>query len=1069
MIQSAFRLFFLLLPILAGCTRGGDKQPVDLRCMNMENPLGFDDPGILLSWKLSDTSRGALQTAYRILVSSDPRQLRKGIGDVWDSKKTGSDRSTWVPYGGPPVQSRQRCYWKVRVWDQHGEPSGWSKTAWWETGLLQKADWKAKWIGMDLIAEDSALVKYGTWITAPGTQSGRKLYVRRTFGTRDGMKPRRAFFHLLGEGHATVILNGTVIREQDFNGNVAVISMHENIREGENSLAISVDSDRSGKPSLIFYMEMIFPDGQTQWISSGGQCKASGKSEKGWKQDGFDDSAWSSAEEGDPFGKGEHGWIAGAGPAPRSTMIRKEFTVPRKVARARAYVSGLGNYRLFVNGKPVGKDLLTPGWTDYNKRVQYQVYDLDDFVVRGKNAAGLILGNMWWSSGLGWSGGVRYSQGPVRGFCQIELEYADGSMEQIATDGSWMAHTSPILENTLYNGEKYDARLEIEGWSKPGLDLKHWMQATVFHEEDSLILSAQKGPPIRIAKEIEPAGIKEVQPGKYVFDMGRNLVGCARLRVSGEAGQEVVMRFAENLHEDGTVAQENLRSAQATDRYILRGDGEEVWQPSFTYHGFRYVQVEGYPGKPENSAVTGLQFYSSAERTGYFKCSNELINKIYGNILNGQQGNMESVPTDCPQRDERLGWTGDAQMFSPTACYNMNMDGFFSKWLRDMTDSQTKEGWIFDVNPAIVVSGPGKPAWADAVTIVPWNVYKFYGDNRIIEDNYKGMKAWVDYMISKSKDRLYIFDQNGWAGYGDWIAVVSSPGKPISAAYYYYSTRLLSGMAARLGMEEDAWKYSEIADNIKMAFNKKYFDKETGNYESATQTANLLPLAFGIAPPEKRQQVADNIAADVIKRGKHPSTGFLGTGYILPMLSEYGYHDLAYEVACQRTEPSWGYMVDQGATSIWELWNSDSEPPDQMNSRNHFALGSVGEWFYAYLAGIQPDIDAPGFKHSIIRPMPAGDLNWAEGRLNTSYGPLACSWELKGGDFNMKVVVPPNTTATIAIPLTEGASTISEQGTLIWSAGKKPGEMTGGLTYKGEDPGSVTFAAAAGTYRFTVK
>jgi len=397
-----------------------------------------------------------------------------------------------------------------------------------------------------------------------------------------------------------------------------------------------------------------------------------------------------------------------------------------------------------------------------------------------------------------------------------------------------------------------------------------------------------------------------------VFDMGINMVGMVRLKVRGDSGTRVTLRFAELLHDDGTVAQENLRSAKSTDYYILKGLGEEVWNPLFTYHGFRYVQLEGYPGTPVTETLTGLQIYSSAPETGKFECSNDLLNRIWQIIINSQKGNMYSVPTDCPQRDERLGWTGDAQMFAPTANYNMNMAPFFTKWVRDMTDSQTEEGWICDVNPAIVVGGPGKPAWGDAITVVPWMVYKFYGDKKILENSYEAMKAWVEYMRRESRDNLYIFDQNGWGGYGDWIAVVESPRAPISVAYFYYSTTLLAKTAEVIGKHDDAVTYNALAEEIRTAFNKKFLNLKTLNYQGATQTANLLPLVFGITQDEYRKKVVSNIAADVIKRGKHPSTGFLGTGYILPVLSEWGYHDLAYEVATQTSYPSWGYMVEKG-------------------------------------------------------------------------------------------------------------------------------------------------------------
>jgi alpha-L-rhamnosidase len=497
----------------------------------------------------------------------------------------------------------------------------------------------------------------------------------------------------------------------------------------------------------------------------------------------------------------------------------------------------------------------------------------------------------------------------------------------------------------------------------------------------------------------------------------------------------------------------------------------EVWQPRFTYHGYRYVQVEGFPGTPTKENLTALQFYSSAKTTGKFECSNETINKVWANILNGQKSNMHSVPTDCPQRDERLGWTGDAQIFAPTANYNMNMARFWAKWMIDITDSQDEEeGYVTDVNPVIVVEGVGKPAWADAITVVPWMVYKFYGDKTIMENNYEGMKAWVEYMRRNAINNIYIFNRDGdWHGYGDWISVVPSPGAPISAEYYFYSTKLLAKTAKLLGKEDDAAEYKELAGQIAEAVNNEFFDPTTNNYLEGTQTANLLPLAFGIVPEELRQKVADNIAANVIEREKHPSTGFLGTGYILPMLSEYGYHELAYETAIQTTYPSWGYMVESGATSIWELWNSDTEPPDRMNSRNHFALGSCGEWYFAYLAGIRPDLKNPGFKHSIIAPKPAGDLTFAHGETETGYGLLKCHWQKTDEGLRMIVLIPPNTNATIKVPV-KGYNnpTILESENTLYNAGTAVSPLPEGFEFVEDGPEEIVFQATAGNYVITV-
>jgi len=751
---------------------------------------------------------------------------------------------------------------------------------------------------------------------------------------------------------------------------------------------------------------------------------------------------------------------------PRSILLRKEFSLDKQIRSAKVYVTGLGSYQLFLNGEKVSEDLLTPGWTDYPTRIMYQVYDVSDLLNKGTNAAGMILGNMWYSSGLGWQGGTSYSQGPMMGLLQLEIQYVDGSKETVITDDSWKWNYSPIKENTLYHGETYDARLEINGWNDTGLDDSEWDNADVFEEKDAT-LSAHTSPPIRITREITPVSYKEVKDGVWVFDMGLNLTGGIRLKVNGNEGTEVVMKFAELLHEDGTVAQENLRSAIATDRYILKGGATETWEPAFTYHGFRYVEISGLPAPPDSSTVTALNYHNAAEETGTFMCSNDLINQIQANIQNGQRSNMFSIPTDCPQRDERLGWMGDAQIFSATSCYNMDMNGFYAKWVRDIADSQSEEGWVTDVNPAIVVTGPAKPAWGDAFTIVPWELYRFYGDERILADYYDDYKAWVEYMHTNAdEDGLYIYDSDGWGGYADWIAVVESPQQPISAAYYYYSTKLLARFAEILGYDKDQATYDLLAAEIRQAFQKRYFDAKDATYEGGTQTALLLPLNFGLTPEERRQDVAANIEEDVVDRGYHPSTGFLGTKYLLPTLSDYGYQEVAYRTATSKEYPSWGYMVEKGATSMWELWNSDTERPEGMNSRNHFALGSIGEWFYAYLAGIRIDENHPGFKHAVIAPMPAEGLEWAEGTIETPYGTLSSKWKNEKDLFTLEILIPANTTATVKIPVPEGTRMeLYEGGTQLVDAGEVVSE-TEGLSIPEVSKKEVKLEVTSGKFRF---
>ncbi len=753
---------------------------------------------------------------------------------------------------------------------------------------------------------------------------------------------------------------------------------------------------------------------------------------------------------------------------PRSLIFRNEFEIPEGIESARAYVSGLGNYVLFLNGERVGKDLLTPGWTDYNVRLQYQVYDVTSLLKKGENAAGMLMGNLWWSSGLGWRGGVAYSKGPLKALLQLEITLKNGEKKVVSTNEEWKAQLSPIAENTIYHGETYDSRLEIPMWSEPGLNTDSWLPVKKTSLGD-LSLSAQKAPPIQITDTLVPVSVSEVQPGVFVYDMGINMVGIARISgINGKNGDTITLRFAELLHKDGTVAQENLRSAEATDRYILNGSGNESWQPHFTYHGFRYVQMEGFEGKPDASNLTGLRFYSSAEEKGRFASSNDLLNQIWKNILNGQKGNMHSVPTDCPQRDERLGWMGDAQIFAPTSCYNMGMNAFYYKWMRDITDSQHESGYVYDVNPAIVVGGPAKAGWGDAVTVVPWVVYNFYGDTRILSDYYEGMKEWVEFMKRKSEDHIYRWSETegDWEGYGDWISVVKSPTAPISAAYYYHSTGLLAKAAGVLGYTGDQKYYSSLADSIAEAFHKRFFLKDSLNYPWGTQTANLIPLNFSLTPDSLKPVTAGNIIKDVKDRGFHPTTGFLGTNLLLPTLSNYGEHESAYKTAINTEYPSWGYMVKKGASSMWELWNSDTERPEGMNSRNHFALGSVGEWYFSHLAGISAM--EPGFKKIKIRPMPAEGLDWVTVDYETPYGMLRAYWSKDKGSLHLDVTIPTNSSAEVHIPISgfQNPEVLEIDRVLLSN-----GEFTSAESIEmvSLDAGYLTLDIPSGSYGFTVK
>ncbi|RMG58389.1 MAG: alpha-L-rhamnosidase [Bacteroidetes bacterium] len=801
------------------------------------------------------------------------------------------------------------------------------------------------------------------------------------------------------------------------------------------------------------------------------QGQASPWSETGWWESGLLGATWPAPWIGASDSL-DHALRDPADPKlPPSVRLRRSWEESQPVTAGRLYLSALGGYEATLNGQAVTQDLLTPGWTHYPKRIPYQVYDVTALLQTGPNALGLTLGNLWWSSGLGWEGDARYDDGPLRASAWLVRTYPDGQRDTLFSDDRWQAGPSPILSNSLYHGETFDARLDQAGWDQPGMEREaDWTYAQRYPSPPGRMRDLP-APPIRVTDTLRPVSVREVAPDTFIFDLGQNMAGRARLRAAGPAGQRIQLRFAEILQPDGHLYTENLRRARATDVFVLAGNGEESWAPTFTYHGFRYVEVTGYPGKPDSSDLWGEVFHNAVPRTGDFATADSLLPRLHQMIDWGLRGNLHSVPTDCPQRDERLGWMGDAQAFAPTASYLRDMSGFWAKWMRDIADGQDSSGYVYDVNPPIVVSGPAKPGWGDAVVVVPWVSYCFYGDTAILAHNYTAMQAWVDYMTRKAgPDGLYVWQnaEGNWFGYGDWVAPEPTDGQLIGSAYQYRSTDLLARIAAILGREADAARYRAAAEAIAEAFQARYYEAESGWYTGHSQTGNLLPLAFGLTPRPDAPLVLRQVVGDVLERGIHPNTGFLGTPLLLPMLSRYGHHDLAYRLATQTTYPSWGYMAGQGATTIWELWNSDQTGPG-MNSRNHFALGSVGEWYYSHLAGIRPDPAQPAFRHSILQPGALRELPSAGASLETLYGPLTCHWAWTETGLKVSVTIPANTSATLILPAENPLSCTMYEGDHPVMRGGKPADLPDYLAFQGVQQGVVILGVGAGTYEFEVK
>jgi alpha-L-rhamnosidase len=726
---------------------------------------------------------------------------------------------------------------------------------------------------------------------------------------------------------------------------------------------------------------------------------------------------------------------SGSGASP---MLRRDFELRGRIERARVYVTSHGLYELFINGQRVGDELMTPGWTSYNHRLQYQTYDVTKLLSGGRNAMGAVLGDGWYRGVIGFAGAHDHYGNRLALLCQLEVTYEDGHREIIGSDAQWRTAPGPILNSQIYDGEAYDARLERAGWNASGYDDAGWSPVEVIAApKDTLVASA--GPPVRRINELAPTKIFKTPSGDAVVDLGQNMVGWVRLKVKGPAGTVVTLRHAEVLDKDGNFYTDNLRSAKSTVRYTLSGKGTEIFEPHFTYQGFRYVAVSGYPGKLARDSITGITLHSDMAVTGSFATSKPLINQLQHNIQWGQKGNFLDVPTDCPQRDERLGWTGDAQVFASTAAFNMDVDGFFSKWLKDLAADQLDSGSIPFVVPDVLSSTDrpvgGAAGWGDAATVIPWELYLAYGDKRVLEDQYISMRRWVEYEQARAgADEVW----DGDSHFGDWLDFFSvgtgsnfgsTSTDLIATAYFAHSTDILRRSALILGKDKDAARYGDSFAKIKAAFQRAFVASD-GAVGAGTQTAYVLALDFDLVPDELRAAAAQKLAADVRARG-HLTTGFLGTPRLLSVLTRFGHGEDAYLLLNREQFPSWLYPVKRGATTIWERWDGvkpDGSLEDKgMNSFNHYAYGAVGSWMYQTLGGINIDPRAPGYAHFLIQVQPGGGFTHARTEHDSPYGRIRTDWVLEGGRMILNVAIPANSGATVRVPETRLAD-ITESG-----------------------------------------
>ncbi len=1005
-----------------------------LTCEHLTNPVGIGASQPRLSWKLRSTRTGEVQTAWEIRAASSAAALKSNAPDLWNSGKVTSDQSILIPWGGKTLASRSLVFWQVRVWDKDGQPADWSSVASFELGLLDTTnEWKGKWITADLPRydiEQSTLAK-ASWINA-GSTATQAAAVGLTVEIPANSVIRSATIDAAADGLATIYVNAMPTRQGPTSLTAPLhAEVLSQLHAGKNTIAIGSapvrnairrDRGQSGRNAIAASGVIELNDGRKIEFNTDASWKASIPSNTNWFASSLDDSSWTNATVLAPYSaQPSKYWGATIGPG---RYLRKNFAAKKSIAKARLYAIALGVYEASINGQRVSTDLFAPGWTDYTRRVMVQTYDVTKLIHAGENAIGAVLADGWYAGRLGWMGLAQYATTPAFS-AQLEITYADGTTDLLATDASWKAGSGEIVGSDDQWGEVNDAQKAVKNWNQPTFNETNWKNAVL--EEHSVALVPQLGPPVRELMDLAPQKITR-HGETWIVDFGQNLVGHVRLTARGSAGNTITIRHAETIASDGSLYTENLRTALATDTFTLAGKGNETLEPHFTFHGFRYVEITGYPGTLHAADLRAIVVGSDNPPTGTFESSNPDLNRLYQNIVWSQRGNFLSVPTDCPQRDERLGWMGDAQVFAPTAARNANVAAFFTKWLVDVNDGQSTNGDFADVSPRVSRPQPAMPVWGDAGVIIPWVMYETYGDKKFLADNYPFMARWVDYSkeralhpppspfggarASSSAGRLILS-----GGVGDHLAPARTPTEVVDTAYFAHSAQLVAQAAALLGKTDDAAKYEKLSHDITEAFNEA-FVSTNGTIQGDTQTGYILALQFGLLPENLRSAAAQRLADNVAQHG-HVTGGFVGNGLICPALTQIGRSGLAWNLVLTDTYPSWLFSVKNGATTIWERW--DGWTPERgfqdssMNSFNHYSLGAIGAWLYSGAAGIQPDA-SPGYKHFSLAPQFTTRLTYLKATFDSPYGIISSSWRVEKNEILYDVTIPPNSSGTLELP-----------------------------------------------------
>ncbi len=1028
---------------------GGLTGPVALRVDNLPTPLGIDDPAPRFSWQLKDTSRGAEQTAYELQVATSAEMLQANKADVWDSGRVKSAASLNVVYGGLALKASTRYYWRVRVWGATGKAYAAGDATWWETGLLRQDAWHAGWIGYETEEESAVRHAPAVWIANPEAKTvaaekgGEQRFAYRTVVRLRG-KARRATLYATGQDTVAAWVNGAQVlaadplpawKQMPWKKFVRA-DVTEKVVAGANTLAIETvhyvanpnGMATEDAPPMIATLVVEYVDGSTVAFASDATWKTAIHAGEGWQEKQFDDAGWKTAEE----------WKQGPGPMsqplghpwlPDSVKeLRHGFAVSTPVKDARLYATALGSYEIFLNGKRVSEDRMAPGWTDYRERVLYQTYDVTPLLQPGANAMGALLAPGWYATPLEWfqqPNNYGVTQPALR--AELRIEHEDGSVEWVRTGADWKASPSYILHSELYDGESQDARRRQSDWATAGFNGTGWKPVQTV-EPAPVKIEAQEFPPIRVERTVDAVKRTEPQPGVYVFDFGQNLAGVERVRVTGPAGTTIRLRFAEILNEDGTLYTDNLRTAKATDYFTLTGKGVEEFTPRFTFHGFRYAELTGLPAAPDKSAVTALVMHTDAPFTAQLKTGSAMINQLWSNIEWGQRSNFVGVPTDCPQRDERLGWMADAQVFWRTASYNMDLAAFTRKFGADMRGTQAGTAMYGIYAPGTSQPNTGYGAgWSDAGVIIPWTSWLQTGDTRVIEQNWAGMERYLAAIEAENPDGLW---KNSGIPFGDWLSPEGRTDQVLVAtAYWAYDVTLMREMAQATGRSADAERYAQLFGKIRAVFQKQFVHEDgfvagadnspspfgeinNPNAKSKggdTQTGYVLALHMNLLPENLRAAAAQKLVDKIEANGGLLATGFLGTPYLLEELTKTGHADTAYKLLLNTRYPSWGYLVEHGATTTWERWNGDQMKDDpSMNSYNHYAYGAVADWIYRYAAGVDATPLDAGFHTVVLHPVFDARMGSVDFSYPSQYGVIRSSWSLQGATAAWKVTIPAN-------------------------------------------------------------